>query len=139
MHSSQLAHMNGGTVAQLAKKLQAAKSASTLLVLFIPSVDRGGKNEVDQADWERKALQLLGTAFGGAMAFPKAKGVWRDDARGGQLVFDEPIVVQCYTSEAALEERAEDLREFLVEMGTQTNQGAVGLVIDREYLEISIP
>jgi hypothetical protein len=126
-------------VSELAKKLRAAKSASTLLVLFIPSVDRSGKNPVDQAHWQAKALEMLGATFGGATAFPKATGVWRDDAKGGKLVFDEPIVIQCYTSEQLIEERAETLRAFLVDMGTQTNQGAVGLVIDREYLEISFP
>lgn len=35
-------------------------------------------------------------------------------------------------------DRVDDLRELLLEMGRQTRQGAVGLVIDREYLEISI-
>jgi len=124
-------------VSELAKKFQAAKSASTLLVLFIPSVDRTGTKPVDQTHWEMAALNMLGTTFGGATSFPKAKGVWRDDAEGGKLVFDEPIVIQCYTSEKLLEERAETLRAFLVDMGTKTNQGAVGLVIDRDYLEIS--
>jgi hypothetical protein len=49
------------------------------------------------------------------------------------------VIIQCYTNEQALEERAEHLREFLVRMGTETNQGAVGLVIDRDYLEIRFP
>ena len=128
----------GESVSKLAKKLQAKKSASTLLVLFIPSVDRDGNQSFDQANWRDRALQMLGATFGGATAYPKANGVWRDDARGGKLVLDEPIVIQCYTSEEAIEERADELRNFLVEMGTQTKQGAVGLVIDRDYLEISI-
>jgi hypothetical protein len=106
-----------------------------LLVLFIPSVDRRS-TPVDQKAWTRRALELLGTRFGGATAFPKAKGVWRDDARGGKLVFDEPVVIQCYTTEELIEQQALNLREFLLEMGTTTRQGAVGLVIDREYLEI---
>ena len=33
----------------------------------------------------------------------------------------------------------ETLRVFLTETGRETNQGAVGLVIDRDYLEISFP
>ena len=59
-----------------------------------------------------------------------------DDARGGVLVFDEPVVVQCYTGEELIEQQADRLRDFLVRMGTETRQGAVGLVIDRDYLEI---
>lgn len=78
-------------------------------------------------------------AVGGATAFPQGRGVWRDDERGGRLVYDEPVVIQCYTSEAAIESSATSLREFLVRMGTDTNQGAVGLVIDRDYLEIRFP
>lgn len=43
---------------------------------------------------------MFGTVFGGATAYPKAKGIWRDDERGGALVTDEPIVVHCYTTPA---------------------------------------
>ncbi|MGH7138880.1 MAG: hypothetical protein ACREHD_24300 [Pirellulales bacterium] len=71
-------------------------------------------------------------------AFPQGRGVWRDDRRGGRLVFDEPVIVNCYTNETTLEAGAEELREFLVEMGTAAGQGAVGFVIDRNYLEIEL-
>lgn len=120
------------------KKLGANKGQATLLVLFIPSVDRFSAT-IEQGVWVERALETLGRCFGGATAFPKAKGVWRDDARGGELVFDEPVVVNCYTSETELESHVETLREFLMDMGTKTGQGAVGLVIDRDYLEIDFP
>ena len=120
------------------ERLGAAKGQATLLVLFIPSVDRYSE-PITQEGWVKRALETLGNCFGGATAFPQATGVWRDDARGGQLVFDEPVIINCYTSEDALEEHVETLRVFLTEMGTETNQGAVGLVIDRDYLEIGFP
>lgn len=82
---------------------------------------------------------FLGREFGGATAFPKARGVWRDDDCDGTLVFDEPVIIQCYTSEKAIDLKAERLRSFLIEMGEETRQGAVGLVIDRHYLEIKLP
>ncbi len=66
-------------------------------------------------------------------------GVWRDDDRGGRLLFDEPIVVQCYTSEKEILRQADELRQFLVRMGRETHQGAIGFVIDRDYLEIRFP
>lgn len=116
----------------------ATKLASSLLVLFIPSRDRL-ERPIDQAGWVRRALETLGKLFGGATAYPRGQGVWRDDAQGGKLLFDEPVVVQCYTSAAALEGEARRLREFLVRMGTECRQGAVGFVIDRDYLEISFP
>ena len=123
---------------KLAKTLGVKKGAATLLVLFIPSVDRF-EQPIDQETWVDRALNFLGSAFGGATAFPKAKGVWRDDDRANELVFDEPVIINCYTSEKLIEEQADELRTFLLEMGTETQQGAVGLVIDRDYLEIAFP
>lgn len=117
---------------------KAAKSASSLLVLFIPSQDRDEK-PIDQEHWKGEALTALGKLFGGATAYPKGTGVWRDDEQGGKLLFDKPIVVQCYTSEEAIRRQAGALREFLVRMGTECRQGAVGFVIDRDYLEIRFP
>jgi hypothetical protein len=121
-----------------AKALGASKGASTLLVLFIPSKDRTDQ-PIDQGYWVEEALTALGALFGGATAFPQGKGVWRDDAQGGRLLFDEPVVIQCYTSEQAIENRAEELKAFLHRMGREAQQGAIGLVIDRDYLEIGFP
>jgi hypothetical protein len=118
--------------------LGASKAASTLLVLFIPSKDRSDQ-PIDQGYWVDEALRALGSLFGGATAFPQGKGVWRDDAQGGKLLFDEPVVIQCYTSEEAIERQASHLREFLHRMGREARQGAIGLVIDRDYLEIGFP
>ena len=117
---------------------KAAKSASNLLVLFIPSQDRD-EEPIDQEHWKDEALTALGKLFGGATAYPKGKGVWRDDDQGGKLLFDEPVVVQCYTSEDAIRRQAGALREFQVRMGTECRQGAIGFVIDRDYLEIRFP
>jgi hypothetical protein len=105
-----------------------------LIVLFVPSVDRESRS-IDQEGWTRKSLELLGRLFGGATAFPRAQGVWRDDERGGQLVWDEPVIVHCYASEPDLKQRATQLAlgEFCREMGRSTNQGEVGLVIDNVY------
>ena len=125
-------------MADFAEALGASKAASTLLVLFVPSRDRHDQ-AIDQDHWVDKALRVLGALFGGATAFPQGKGVWRDDAQGGKLLFDEPVVIQCYTSEQAIERQAPKLREFLQRMGREAKQGAVGLVIDRNYLEIGFP
>ena len=125
-------------MSESAAKLGASKSASTLLVLFIPSKDRESR-DIDQSHWVSEALKVLGECFGGATAFPQGRGVWRDDAQNGKLVYDEPVVIQCYTSEKLIEEKAVPLREYLIRMGTESKQGAVGLVIDRDYLEIGFP
>jgi hypothetical protein len=49
------------------------------------------------------------------------------------------VVIQCYTGEQTLERQAQGLRDFLHRMGREAGQGAVGLVIDRDYLEIDFP
>jgi hypothetical protein len=125
-------------MADFAGALGASRAASTLLVLFIPSRDRNDL-AIDQVYWVDEALNVLGTLFGGATAFPQGKGVWRDDAQGGKLLFDEPVVIQCYTNEQAVERQASKLREFFHRMGREAKQGAIGLVIDRDYLEIGFP
>jgi hypothetical protein len=119
-------------------RFAADKAEGTVLVLFVPSVDRR-EEPIDQDYWETESLIVLGDLFGGATAFPQGRGVWRDDQRGGRLVFDAPVIVQSYTSFEAIEEHADELRSFLVRMGKETRQGAVGFVIDRDYLEIKFP
>jgi non-ribosomal peptide synthetase component F len=36
----------------------------------------------DQPRWVERALEMFGRTFGGATAYPKAKGIWRDDLDG---------------------------------------------------------
>ncbi len=121
-----------------AARLGATKAASTLLVLFIPSKDRSD-HAIDQDYWVQEALEVLGRLFSGGTAFPQGRGVWRDDEQGGKLLFDEPVVIQCYTSEELLEEKAEPFKAFLLRLGVEGRQGAVGFVIDRDDLEIRFP
>lgn len=120
------------------ERFAADKSEGTVLVLFVPSVDRQ-EEPIDQEYWETESLKVLGNLFGGATAFPQGRGVWRDDERSGRLVFDAPVIVQCYTSFEVIDRHADALRSFLVRMGEETHQGAVGFVIDRTYLEIKFP
>ena len=75
---------------------------SVLMVLFVPSVERDGKTPIDQEYWVNEALETFGRLFGGATAFPRATGVWRDDDRGGVLVRDQPVILHCYAAEADL-------------------------------------
>src|SRR5205807_1637133 len=116
----------GGRDAHFREMLQATTSEANLLVLFIPSADREGDalGKKEQKRWVRKALKLLGEKFTGATAFPRGWGTWRDDAQGGRLVWDKPVLVQCFTDEAALERHAGPITDFLLTMGRQTNQGA---------------
>jgi hypothetical protein len=72
----------------LGKRQQVLSSSGrkrVLVVLFIPSVERDGISPIDQQFWVDAALEMFGRVFGGATAFPKAKGIWRDDERAGRL------------------------------------------------------
>jgi hypothetical protein len=83
-------------------------------------------------------LEMFGRVFGGATAYPKAKGIWRDDERAGAIVMDEPVVVHCYTSPAEIEDDSNlaELGSFCRRMGREARQGEVGLVVGDEYFAI---
>ena len=109
-----------------------------LVVLFVPSVERDGVTPIDQDRWVTEALEMFGRVFGGATAYPRARGVWRDDERGGALVRDEPVVVHCYMRPEAIEDADNQaaLAAFCRRLGREGNQGEVGLVVADEYLAI---
>lgn len=109
---------------------------TVLVVLFVPSVERDGIAAIDQEYWVELALENFGQLFGGATAFPRARGVWRDDEAGGALVKDQPIVIHCYTTAAEITDsiRLARLGSFCRRMGREAHQGEVGLVIGDEYL-----
>ena len=67
-------------------RIVADEKRTVLIVLFIPSVERDGTTPVEQERWVTAALEAFGTLFGGATAFPKGRGVWRDSANEGKLV-----------------------------------------------------
>ena len=74
----------------IAKSLGATKPVGTLpIVFFVPSVRRSGQ-PVDHDYWVTEALSTFGALFRGATAYPRARGVWRDDEEGGALKFEEP-------------------------------------------------
>ncbi len=103
------------------------------VTVFVPAVDRDG-NSIDQAAWREAALTVLGRLFRGATAFPPSRGVWRDDERGGRLVFEETCMVVSYVAEADLTDDAiAELVRFLKRLGREGRQGEVGVVIGSTY------
>lgn len=112
-------------------------TGTSMLVIFVPSKDRGGQ-PIDQNYWVDEILTTLGQLFRGATAYPRGKGVWRDDERGGALIREEPVIVFSYAPEEALTEPAlSALYRTLSRMGREANQGEVGVVIDGEYYGIT--
>jgi hypothetical protein len=62
----------------------------------------------------------------------------RDDERGGTLVVDEPVVVQCYTTPADIQESTNlaALGAFCRKMRREARQGEIGLVVGDQYFAI---
>lgn len=122
----------------MSRPLRKKGHRAVLIVLFIPSVERNGATPVDQPKWVLSALETLGTLFGGATAYPKARGVWRDDDNNGALIMDEPVIIHCYTTphDAQDETKLHDLSQFCNRLLRETNQGEVGLVIGDDYYGI---
>jgi len=108
-----------------------------MIVLFVPSQDREG-NDIQHDDWVTGALETLGALFRGATAYPRARGVWRDDQRGGALRYEQPTIVTCYADPKAMTNAAQSrLRAFLHRLRRETNQGEVGIVIADKYYGIT--
>lgn len=66
---------------------------------------------------------------------PESEGVWRDSEKGGTLVFDDTVVVQCYTTPKDVQTPAKmkKVAAFCDRMRVEAKQGEVGLVIADEY------
>ena len=108
-------------------------SGSSQVILFIPSKDRDG-HEIDQAYWVDEGLRVVGQLFRGGTDFPPGKGVWRDDVRGGQLLFEATVMILSFADPNDLTEfTLLELKKFLMRLGRETNQGEVGVVIDGIY------
>lgn len=110
---------------------------TSLLVIFVPSRDRDSQ-PIDQEYWVDEVLTTLGRLFRGATAYPRGRGVWRDDERGRTLIREEPVIVFSYVSEVDLTTGAlSALYRTLSGMGRETNQGEIGVVIDGTYYGIT--
>lgn len=122
----------------MGKALGSSRAAGTrLFLLFVPSVDRNGRT-VNHERWVDEALTVFATLFRGATAYPRGRGKWRDDQRGGKLVTDEPTMVVSYAEERAVTvANLRRLRKFLHGLGREARQGEVGIVIDGQYRGIT--
>jgi hypothetical protein len=112
-------------------------TGTSLVVVFVPSLDRDGK-PIDQPFWVEEVLNTLGRLFRGATAYPRGHGVWRDDQRGGALLSEEPVIVFSYAATQDLTAQAlTELYMTLSRMGREAKQGEVGVVIDGKYYGIT--
>ena len=110
---------------------------TSMIVIFVPGRDRNSQ-AIDQEYWVDEVLTTLGRLFRGATAYPRGRGVWRDDESGGTLIREEPVIVFSYVSEADMTTDAlATLYTTLSRMGRETHQGEIGVVIDGTYYGIT--
>ena len=113
-------------------------SRQDLLILIIPSHDKTENELADQGMWAAAGLELLGDLFGGATAFEAFAGIYKAD--DGKLLHDKPILIESYMQDRSdLENRKKlaQLLKFIKRMGRETNQEAVGLVINTVFHAIT--
>jgi|SRR5438132_837572 len=112
-------------------------AGTSLMVVFVPSMDRDGQ-PIEQDHWVDEVLATLGRLFRGATAYPRGRGVWRDDTRGGALLKEEPVIVFSYIAEESLTTAAlGDVYRTLSRMGREGKQGEIGVVLDGKYYGIT--
>lgn len=115
----------------------ALPAGTSLIVVFVPSKDRNGQ-PIDQDFWVDELLATLGRLYRGATAYPRGRGVWRDDERGGTLLIEEPVIVFSYVAEETLTViTLTELYRTLSRMGREANQGEIGVVIDGKFYGIT--
>jgi hypothetical protein len=108
-----------------------------LVIVIVPSHDKREQALPDQDQWAYAACNLLGELFGGATAFRALAGVYK--APDGRILTDQPILVESYVARDDLEnvDNLRTLLAFLKRMGRETDQQAVGLVVNHVFHEIT--
>lgn len=108
-----------------------------ILILIIPSADKRDVELKDQEMWANSAMELFADLYGGATAFKTFAGIYKAD--DGKILHDQPILIESYVEREPLEDEAtlKQLLEFCKRMGRETNQAAVGLIVNSVFHEIT--
>jgi hypothetical protein len=104
---------------------------SVLVVLFVPGLERDGKTPVDQERWVKESLEFFGRTFGGATAYPRGRGVWRDDS--GALVYEDTVAVHSYVRTSDLTAKRADLDAFCKRVAREAKQSELAIFIGADY------
>ena len=108
-----------------------------IIILIIPSADKKEDELKNQDIWADAAMELFAENYGGATAFETYSGIYKTDV--GKILHDKPILIESYVERERLEDEAtlKKLLEFCKRMGRETNQHAVGLVVNSVFHEIT--
>ncbi|EMY71527.1 hypothetical protein [Leptospira vanthielii] len=120
----------------LVSELGASSEGSPqILTLYIPSVDRYGKNSFDQEMWVKEAGVLLSAIGGGVTINPPSKGGWKSPT--GEIIWEDTIILYSYVDGESLAKNIKNLKKFLHRLGREANQGEVACQFDGVFYKIT--
>ena len=113
-----------------------AGRSQDLVGLFVPSHDKNQETIPNQDQWATAALQLFAELYRGATGFETFAGVYRDS--DGTILYDKPIMIQAYVNREDMVDtgKLKELLDFCKRMGRETDQAAVGLIVNHVFFEI---
>lgn len=102
------------------------------VAVIVPSRTREGV-EIDHGYWRDETIRIMSSLFGGATATP-AEGGWVDDGQDGRLIKEQVSVVESYMRrEDWNEANARMIREHVMRMKRETDQGEMGIVVNGRF------
>lgn len=107
-----------------------------LLILFIPTRDKNGRELADSDHWLNAAIKVVSEQFGGATVMAPADGAWYNPET--ETVIREKVhLVHSYGNPDANLNCLQPIADFLHRMGRETKQGEVGVVVDGVFHRIT--
>lgn len=119
------AHSNDDIDLDLVQSMGATAAASRQpLTLYIPDKDRAGREIGTQRRYVLKAAELLARIGGGVTIMPPVEGGWFD-ADNAVVIWERPVLVYTFIDPERLLANLGELRDFLHQLGRETDQGEV--------------
>ena len=109
-------------------KLQNLFKLSSKITVIVPATININK-EIDNTPYVDRAAALLSECFGGATA-TQTIGYWTSPTAG--LVKEKSTTVFAYCKEADLQEKADKVIEFCMELKEELKQDAIAMEINGE-------
>jgi len=108
------------------------------LLVFVPEGERTPKSvPVELHDpWTTHLLRLLAGFFGGATAYGRGVGVWRNAA--SEIIWDRVTVVESWIRPDVPDAQMDELWQELEKMRVDLKQDRVGCILDGEWFD-SLP
>jgi hypothetical protein len=111
----------------LASALGAAPGLATKkFTIYLPDKNRRGEPIPNHDDWVRACMETMAAVNQGATKMAPASGMWKDPDSQDPVIHETTHLVYSFLrDEEAFRDRIEEIRAFLHEFGSMTDQGEV--------------